>query len=79
MIYGFALVGVFVTIGALWLLILDLLDLFKKWRRDDCKIKFLCKHDFNYICTFNGRMYIKCKKCKKRIDFKFDIDSFKSL
>lgn len=44
---------------------------FKSWRKNGCKFKCLCKHeyDFESVNTFRRDALLKCRKCgkKKRI------------
>ena len=44
---------------------------FKSWRRNGCKFKCLCKHeyDFEFANKFRRDALLKCRKCgkKKRI------------
>lgn len=40
----------------------------KSWRKNGCKIKCLCKHeyDFESVNTFRRDVLLKCRKCGKK-------------
>lgn len=40
----------------------------KSWRKNDCKIKCLCRHeyDINFINIVDRNLILKCRKCGKR-------------
>lgn len=44
---------------------------FKSWRRNGCKFKYLCKHEYDveFINPLRRETLLKCRKCgkKKRI------------
>ena len=50
---------------------IELEEKFKSWRKNGCKIKCLCKHeyDFEFANKFCRDALLKCRKCgkKKRI------------
>lgn len=39
----------------------------KSWRKNDCKIKCLCRHeyDINFINIVDRNLILKCRKCGK--------------
>ena len=38
------------------------------WRKNGCKIKCICKHEYDVerVVPFEGRVNLKCKKCGKK-------------
>ena len=66
MVVGMATVG-FVIVG----FSIELEEKFKSWRRNGCKIKCLCKHeyDFEFVNKLRRDALLVCRKCgkKKRI------------
>lgn len=60
----FGLIAIIYTSG---LFTIDCRRKFKRWRRNDCKIKCLCKHEYDVegAIPFDGRINLRCKKCGK--------------
>lgn len=50
---------------------IELEEKFKSWRRNGCKFKCLCKHEYDveFPDSLRGEVSLKCRKCgkKKRI------------
>lgn len=50
---------------------IELKEKFKSWRRNGCKFKCLCKHEYDveFLDSLCGEVSLKCRKCgkKKRI------------
>lgn len=40
----------------------------KSWRKNDCKIKCLCKHEYDvqFVNTMYRDVILKCRKCGKK-------------
>lgn len=40
----------------------------KSWRKNDCKIKCLCKHEYDvqFVSTMHRDVILKCRKCGKK-------------
>ena len=38
------------------------------WRKNGCKFKLVCKHEYDVerVVPFEGRVNLKCKKCGKK-------------
>lgn len=51
--------------------LVELEEKFKSWRRNGCKFKCLCKHEYDveFPDSLSGEVSLKCRKCgkKKRI------------
>lgn len=64
-------IGFLVVMYMFSLLLIDCVISINDWRRNGCKFKFLCKHeyDFESVNTFRRDALLKCRKCgkKKRI------------
>lgn len=47
---------------------IELEEKFKSWRKNGCKIKCLCKHeyDFEFANKFRRDALLKCRKCRKK-------------
>ena len=67
----FTVVGMITVAFVIICLSIELEEKFKSWRRNGCKIKCLCKHeyDFEFVNQLRRDALLKCRKCgkKKRI------------
>lgn len=78
----FASVGLFVTAWIVWDIVELLYEKIKRWRRNNCKIRFLCNphvYEMEYRWPQSGETCLICKKCgkKKKIIISPEIDSVK--
>lgn len=64
-------IGFLVVMYMFSLFLIDCVISIDDWRRNGCKFKCLCKHeyDFEFANTFRRDALLKCRKCgkKKRI------------
>lgn len=64
-------IGIFVVSYMFSFLLIYCAESFSDWRKNGCKFKCLCKHeyDFEFVNTFRRDALLKCRKCgkKKRI------------
>lgn len=65
---------IFMTIGIstvgfmVYVVTCEIINKFKRWRKNGCKIKCLCKPHIYECCWFfpnSGELTLKCKKCGK--------------
>lgn len=73
-------IGTIVVACVVATLMEDLLDVFRNWRRNGCKIKLLCKpHEYEpeRLWPYTGKLFLKCKKCGKTKKIDIDAKSFK--
>lgn len=77
-VYAFAMLGGFTAACIIEEVILIIWKKIKRWRRDGCKIKCLCKpHIYKaYWIDDSGKAFMKCKKCGKNKKIVIDIKSF---
>lgn len=64
----FMMVGTITTALVLAYFVLKLEEKFKSWRENGCKIKFLCKHEYDveFANSLFGEISLKCRKCGKK-------------
>lgn len=77
-----ALIGGLTVAIILKEMISDLWEKFNRWRRNGCKIKWLCKphmYRFDSCWPNSGELYLRCKKCGKRKKIYIDTESFKGI
>lgn len=64
-------IGIFVVSYMFSFLLICFAGRVSDWRKNGCKFKCLCKHeyDFEFVNTFRRDALLKCRKCgkKKRI------------
>lgn len=60
------MVGTITTALVLTYFVLKLEEKFKSWRKNGCKFKCLCKHeyDFEFVNKFRRYALLKCRKCE---------------
>ena len=76
----FAIIGFAFTALVINEILSNLWAKFKRWRKNGCKIKFLCKphiYEFDFCWPNSGELGLKCKKCGKRKKLYIDTESFK--
>ena len=77
-------VAIFAITGAICLIVLipcladECVKKFTEWRRRECKIKFLCKHEYtiDFMWYPEHEVSLVCRKCKKRKKIIMDENSF---
>lgn len=74
MILGLCVVGL-----AVYVLLYIIISKFRKWRKNGCKIKCLCKphiYEIQWHWCRDGETELVCKKCGKKKTLFIDFDSF---
>lgn len=74
-------IGIIVTISIIGVILSNLWDKFKRWRKNGCKIKTLCKPHAYQIYGYwpnaeEGELILKCSKCGKSKKIYIDTESF---
>lgn len=64
----FALIGALTALYIIYHILIVLYYKITIWRKNDCKIKFLCDHiyELQYRWPDSGETYFICKKCGKK-------------
>lgn len=64
----FMMVGTITTALVFTYFVLKLEEKFKSWRKNGCKIKCLCKHEYDveFANSLFGEIPLKCRKCEKK-------------
>lgn len=79
----FMLVGIVTIVFLLGFTVWILWDAFQIWREHHCKIKFICKHTYEYDWVNSSFLHdelgMKCKICGKQIKFRIEPKSFKDF
>ena len=62
------MVGTITTALVFTYFVLKLEEKFKSWRKNDCKFKCLCKHEYDveFANSLFGEIPLKCRKCEKK-------------
>lgn len=72
-------IGIF-TIGLMICVVAcEIINKFRKWRKNGCKIKCLCKphvYEIEWHWVNDGETLLVCKKCGKKKTLFIDFDSF---
>lgn len=76
-------IGIIVTISIIEVILSNLWDKFKRWRKNGCKIKILCKPHAYQIWGYwpkseEGELILKCSKCGKCKKVYIDTESFEN-
>lgn len=63
----FMMVGTITTALVLTYFVLKLEEKFNSWRKNGCKIKCLCKHEYNIetVSYCQNSILLRCEKCGK--------------
>ena len=78
---------IFMTIGIctvgfmIYVVTCEIINKFKRWRKNGCKIKCLCKphtYELYWFIHNSGELELKCKKCGKIKKIIVDKESFDS-
>lgn len=75
MILGLCVVGL-----AVYVLLYTIINKFRKWRKNGCKIKCLCKphvYEIEWHWVNDGETLLVCKKCGKKKTLFIDFGSIK--
>lgn len=75
MMLGTCVVGV-----AIYVLLHTIINKFRKWRKNGCKIKCLCKphvYEIEWHWVKDGETSLVCKKCGKKKTLFIDYDFYK--
>ena len=78
----FMIVGMCVVGLAVCVLLYTIINKFRKWRKNGCKIKCLCKphvYEIEWNWVNDGETLLVCKKCGKKKTLFIDFDSFKEV
>lgn len=73
----FMILGMSVVAVIIYGLFYAIINKFRKWRKDGCKIKCLCKpHIYEVQCHWcgDGETQLVCKKCGKKKTLFIDYD-----
>ena len=76
----FMTVGMCVVAAIIYGLLCTIINKFNRWRKNDCKIKCLCKpHKYKLVWYWRDteEAILECKKCGKRKQVFIDYDSIK--
>ena len=76
----FMTVGMCVVAAIIYGLLCTIINKFNRWRKNDCKIKCLCKpHKYKLVWYWMNteEAILECKKCGKRKQVFIDYDSIK--
>ena len=62
------MVGTITTALVITYFVLKLEEKFKSWRKNGCKFKCLCKHEYDveFANSLFGEIQLKCRKCEKK-------------
>lgn len=78
----FMMVGMCVVGLAVYVLLYTIINKFREWRKNGCKIKCLCKphvYEIEWHWVNDGETLLVCKKCGKKKTLFIDFDSFKEV
>lgn len=76
----FMMLGMGVVAVIIYGLLCTTINKFNRWRKNGCKIKFLCKpHKYKLVWYWRDteEAILECKKCGKRKQVFIDYDSIK--
>ena len=76
----FMALGMCVVAVSVYVLFCAIINKFRKWRKNGCKIKCLCKpHKYKLVWYWRNteEAVLECKKCGKRKQVFIDRDSIK--
>ena len=75
------MMGMYVVAAIIYGLLCTIINKFNRWRKNDCKIKCLCKpHKYKLVWYWRDteEAVLECKKCGKRKQVFIDYDSIKN-
>jgi hypothetical protein len=76
----FMAIGVFTVALMIHVVSCEIINKFRKWRKNGCKIKCLCKphvYEIEWHWVNDGETLLVCKKCGKKKTLFIDFDSYK--
>lgn len=76
----FMMLGMCVVAVSVYVLFCAIIKKFRKWRKNGCKIKCLCKphvYEIEWHWVNDGETLLVCKKCGKKKTLFIDFDSIK--